>query len=65
MAPNVLQYKTELLVDGRTLGRPVNYALVRIIPPEGTHIAAEKRPFIVVDPQGWSRTRDRRDEARK
>ena len=50
-AQNVLHYKTELLVDGRTLNRPVNYALVRIIPPEDTHIAAEKRPFIVVDPR--------------
>ena len=40
-----------MLVDGRTLNRPVNYALVRIIPPDGMHIAAEKRPFIVVDPR--------------
>jgi Protein of unknown function (DUF3141) len=29
----------------------VNYALVRIISPGGTRIAAEKRPFIVVDPR--------------
>ena len=51
VAPNVLHYKAEVLVDGRTLDRPVNYALVRIMPPEGTRIAAEKRPFIVVDPR--------------
>ncbi len=51
VAPNVLHYKAEVLVDGRTLDRPVNYALVRIVPPEGTRIAAEKRPFIVVDPR--------------
>ncbi len=50
-APNVLHYQAELLVDGRTLDRPVNYALVRIVPPEGAHIEAEKRPFIVVDPR--------------
>ena len=37
--------------DGRTLDRPVNYALVRIVPPAGAKIAAEKRPFIVVDPR--------------
>ena len=47
----MLHYKAEVLVDGRTLDRPVNYALVRIVPPEGTPIAAEKRPFIVVDPR--------------
>jgi pimeloyl-ACP methyl ester carboxylesterase len=51
VAPNVLHYQAKLLVDGRTLDRPVNYALVRIVPPEGAHIDAEKRPFIVVDPR--------------
>jgi hypothetical protein len=51
IAPNVLRYGAEVVVDGRTLERPVNYALVRIIPPEGTVIDAAKRPFIVVDPR--------------
>src|SRR5947209_19950514 len=50
-APNVLHYEAELLVDGRTLDRPVNYALVRIVPPDGTRLAAEKRPFILVAPR--------------
>ena len=31
-APNVLKFEAELLVDGRTLERPVNYGLARIIP---------------------------------
>src|SRR3954469_8090810 len=30
VAPHVLSYACELVVDGRTLERPVNYALVRI-----------------------------------
>ena len=34
-APHVLDYKVELVVDGRKLERPVNYALVRVIPPDG------------------------------
>ncbi|MFL5283055.1 MAG: DUF3141 domain-containing protein, partial [Rhodopila sp.] len=51
VAPNVLHYKAEVLLDGRMLDRPVNYALVRIIPPAGTHIDRHKRPFIVVDPR--------------
>ena len=32
-APHVLSY--EIVMDGRKLDRPVNYALVRIIPPQG------------------------------
>jgi hypothetical protein len=33
--PPVLHFAYETVVDGRTLARPVNYALVRIVPPEG------------------------------
>ncbi|MDA9467806.1 DUF3141 domain-containing protein [Bradyrhizobium sp. CCBAU 53415] len=50
-APHVLQYAAELIVDGRKLDEPVNYALVRIIPPKGVEIDLEQRPFIVVDPR--------------
>ncbi len=32
-APHVLSFEAELVLDGRTLPRPVNYGLVRIIPP--------------------------------
>ena len=32
-APNVLSFDAELVLDGRTLPRPVNYGLVRIVPP--------------------------------
>ena len=50
-APNVLDYKAELVVDGRRLERPVNYVLVRIVPPAGVEINPKLRPFIVVDPR--------------
>src|SRR5258706_2785931 len=50
-APNVLSYAAELIIDGRKLDEPVNYALVRIIPPKGVQIDLERRPFIVVDPR--------------
>jgi pimeloyl-ACP methyl ester carboxylesterase len=50
-APHVLEYAFELIVDGRTLERPVNYLLVRIIPPQGTSVDMRKRPFVVVDPR--------------
>jgi pimeloyl-ACP methyl ester carboxylesterase len=50
-APNVLSYAAELIIDGRKLKDPVNYALVRIIPPKGVEIDMKRRPFIVVDPR--------------
>ena len=34
-SPPVLHFDYEIVVDGRSLERPVNYALVRIMPPEG------------------------------
>src|SRR5947209_3071887 len=50
-APNVLSFEAELVLDGRTFDRPVNYGLVRIIPPLGTLVDDSKRPFIVFDPR--------------
>src|SRR5579864_5222932 len=47
--PNVLNYQPELVMDGRTLARPVNYGLVRIVPPEGVEIDQMRRPFVVID----------------
>ena len=49
--PHVLEYEVELVVDGRTLARPVNYALARIIPPVGVQVDLTRRPFVVVDPR--------------
>src|SRR5262249_25739895 len=49
--PHVLDYSVELIADGRNLKRPVNYALVRIIPPRNTEIDPKRRPFVVVDPR--------------
>jgi pimeloyl-ACP methyl ester carboxylesterase len=50
-APHVLDYEVELVVDGRTLSRPVNYGLVRVIPSSDIEIDATRRPFVVVDPR--------------
>ena len=50
-APNVLNFKVELVVDGRLLDRPVNYCLVRVVPPAGVEIDPKRRPFVVVDPR--------------
>jgi pimeloyl-ACP methyl ester carboxylesterase len=51
IAPNVLDYKAQLIVDGRKLERPVNYVLARIIPPAGVQVDPARRPFVIVDPR--------------
>ncbi|MBA2125707.1 3-hydroxyalkanoate synthetase [Hyphomicrobium methylovorum] len=50
-APHVLKFGCELVLDGREFKRPVNYALVRIVPPEGQSPDKFKRPFVIVDPR--------------
>jgi hypothetical protein len=49
--PPVLFFQHEMVLDGRTLERPVNYFLVRIVPPAGTRVDPRKRPFVIVDPR--------------
>jgi hypothetical protein len=51
VAPHVLSFDFALVVDGRTLPRPVNYGLVRITPPPDVKIDPHKRPFIIFDPR--------------
>jgi hypothetical protein len=50
-APHVLSFEHELVLDGRQLERPVNYGLLRIVPPAGVTTGPRKRPFIVFDPR--------------
>jgi pimeloyl-ACP methyl ester carboxylesterase len=49
--PPVLVYDYEVILDGKTLKRPVNYFLIRIIPPKGVEIDPTKQPFVIVDPR--------------
>ncbi|HET9018810.1 MAG TPA: DUF3141 domain-containing protein [Acetobacteraceae bacterium] len=49
--PHVLRFDGDLVMDGRELDRPVNYGLVRIVPPEGVTTDPAKRPFVVFDPR--------------
>ncbi len=44
--PNVLTYEAELIIDGRTLKRPVNYGLVRIVPPKGVTVDPRRRTAL-------------------
>jgi pimeloyl-ACP methyl ester carboxylesterase len=49
--PPVLHFDYETMVDGRTLARPVNYALLRIVPPPGITVDPKRRPYIIIDPR--------------
>ena len=50
--PPVLHFDYETIMDGRRLKRPVNYALLRIIPPKGVTVDANRRPYVIIDPRG-------------
>ena len=49
--PPVLVYESEVIIDGAKLPRPVNYKLLRIIPPKGVEVHDWKRPYLIVDPR--------------
>jgi len=49
--PPVLDFQYELLIDGRELASPVNYSLVRIVPPADVTIDDDKQPFMIIDPR--------------
>ena len=44
-------YDYEIILKGTSLPRPVNYALVRLVPPTGAVIDPTKRPVVVIDPR--------------
>ena len=47
----VLRFDHEVVMSGRSLPRPMNYTLMRILPPPGVTIDPHKRPVVVVDPR--------------
>lgn len=47
----VLSFGHEILLSGKSLRRPINYSLARVIPPDGTVIDPKKRPVVIVDPR--------------
>jgi pimeloyl-ACP methyl ester carboxylesterase len=49
--PPLLDFDWETVADGRTFDKPVNYALVRILPPAGCEIDPASRPFVIIDPR--------------
>lgn len=51
-SPPVLIFDYETILDGRELANPVNYALLRIVPPaDAAPTDPSKRAFVVIDPR--------------
>ncbi len=50
-SPPVLVFEHELIVDGLELADPVNYGLLRIVPPDDKPTDPTKRPFVIIDPR--------------
>ncbi|MGY3450470.1 DUF3141 domain-containing protein [Bradyrhizobium sp. USDA 4353] len=49
--PPVLIYDHEVALDGKSLARPVNYMLLKILPPAGVVTYEWKRPYVIIDPR--------------
>jgi pimeloyl-ACP methyl ester carboxylesterase len=49
--PPVLDYAYTVVIDGRSLARPVNYQLLKILPPKGVKVIESKRPYMIIDPR--------------
>lgn len=49
--PPVLVYDYEVIVDGKTLPRPCNYMLLKIVPKGGDTSHDWKRPYVIIDPR--------------
>ncbi len=49
--PPLLKFEHEVVLDGLSLERPCNYALLRVIPPDGMPARDDLRPLVVVDPR--------------
>ncbi|MGE5128702.1 MAG: DUF3141 domain-containing protein, partial [Sphingomonadaceae bacterium] len=50
-SPPVLHFDYEMVLDARTFRRPVNYALVKIVPPAGVTVDPKRRPYVIIDPR--------------
>lgn len=49
--PPVLVFEHECVLDGRTLEQPVNYSLLRILPPKEHPVDPNAKPFVIIDPR--------------
>jgi pimeloyl-ACP methyl ester carboxylesterase len=47
----VLKFDCEMIADARTFAKPVNYALVSIVPSAGVQVDPGLRPYMIIDPR--------------
>jgi len=50
-APPVLGFPYELVLDGRSLAQRSNYAMVQILPHDGSRPNPKRRPYLIIDPR--------------
>jgi len=49
--PPLLHFEYETVLDARKFARPVNYTLLRIVPPKGVTVDPKRQPYVVIDPR--------------
>jgi pimeloyl-ACP methyl ester carboxylesterase len=49
--PPLLHFDYKVVLDARKFKRPVNYALLEIIPPDGVTVDPKRRPYMIIDPR--------------
>ncbi len=49
--PSLLKFNSEMVLDGRELDQPCNYALLHLLPPDSMPVNTKLRPVVVVDPR--------------
>ncbi len=49
--PSLLKFNSEMVLDGRDLSAPCNYALLHLLPPDSMPVNPRLRPVVVVDPR--------------
>ncbi|HPW29004.1 MAG TPA: DUF3141 domain-containing protein, partial [Rhodoferax sp.] len=49
--PSLLKFNSEMVLDGRDLPEPCNYALLHLLPPDSMPVNPKLRPVVVVDPR--------------
>ncbi|MGZ5200851.1 MAG: DUF3141 domain-containing protein [Telluria sp.] len=49
--PPLLHFAYDMVMDGRSFERPVNYALVKIKATEGVTTDPLRRPYVIIDPR--------------
>ena len=49
--PPVLDFGYDIIIDGHNLSTPVNYLLLKIIPPDGIVIDEKRAPVMIIDPR--------------